>query len=76
VTYFSKEKSKDFHYIKYSEWQQVNGLLLPKSLEWYQVVDGKITAKRNELQFSDVTISKENPDDTIFMKPENARTIE
>lgn len=76
VTYFSKEKGKDFHYIKYSEWQQVNGLLLPKTLQWYQVVDGKITEKRNDVRFTDVMVSKEKPDDAIFIKPEKAEIIE
>ncbi|WP_445955283.1 DUF6503 family protein [Yeosuana sp.] len=76
ITYFSKEKSKDFHYIKYSEWQQVNGLLLPKTLQWYQVVDGKITEKRNVVQFTNVMVSKAKMDDVIFLKPEKAEIIE
>jgi len=76
VTYFSKEKSKDFHYIKYYEWQQVNGLLLPKILQWYQVVDGKITEKRNDVEFIDVMVSKEKSNPTIFVKPENAESVE
>ena len=76
VTYFSKEKSKDFHYIKYNEWQHVNGLLLPKTIQWYNVVDGKITEKRNDVEFIDVMVSKEKPDSTIFVKPENSELVE
>ena len=76
VTYFSKEKSKDFHYIKYNEWQDVNGLLLPKTIQWYNVVDGKITEKRNDVEFIDVMVSKEKPDSTIFVKPENSELVE
>ncbi len=64
------------HYIKYSEWQQVNGLLLPKTLQWYQVVDGKITEKRNVVQFTNVMVSKAKMDDVIFLKPEKAEIIE
>ncbi|MFI1770867.1 DUF6503 family protein [Thalassobellus citreus] len=76
VTYFSKEKSKDFHYIKYNDWQRINGVLLPKTIQWYNVVNGKITDKQNDVDFVDVMLSKENPDSTIFAKPEKAEIIE
>jgi len=31
VTYFLKEKAKEFHFIKYSDWQTVEGLKLPNT---------------------------------------------
>lgn len=76
VTYFSKEKSKDFHFIKYSSWQTVNGLLLPKVLEWYHVENNLPTTKRNEVIFTDVSITKEKMPSETFAKPGGAELIE
>lgn len=36
VTYFSKETSSKTSIIRYNDWENVNGFLLPKSLTWYQ----------------------------------------
>lgn len=58
VTFFTKEKAKEFHFIKYSEWQIVNGLQLPKTLTWYNYENNLPTTKRNDLEFSNVTLLK------------------
>jgi hypothetical protein len=76
VTYFSKEKSKEFHYIKYSNWQKVNGLLLPETLEWYTVEDNKPTTKRNEVKFTNVLLSKDKLNAITFNKPDESTIIE
>jgi hypothetical protein len=76
VTYFSKEKSKEFHYIKYSNWQKVNGLLLPETLEWYTVEDNKPITKRNEVKFTDVLLSKDKLNAITFNKPDESTIIE
>ena len=76
VTYFSKEKSKEFRFIKYSNWQSVEGLLLPETLTWYNYENNLPTTKRNDLQFSDVVLSKEKPSDTLFKVTEGAKIIE
>ena len=72
VTYFSKEKSKEFHFIKYSNWQTVDGLALPETLTWYNYENNLPTTKRNDLQFTDIKLSKETPDADIFEVPEGA----
>ena len=36
VTYFSKKPSDKFSIIRYNDWENVNGFLLPKSLTWYK----------------------------------------
>ncbi len=76
VTYFSKEKGKEFHFIKYSDWQTIDGLELPKTLTWYDYENSKPTTKRNDLEFVNVTILQTKPDDRLFKKPENAKVIE
>ena len=75
VTFFSKEKSKEFHFIKYGNWQTVNGLLLPETLTWYNYENNMPTTKRNDLKFTDVELSREMPDAEIFEVPEGAELI-
>ena len=75
VTYFTKEKGKEFHFIKYSDWQDVNGLQLPKTLTWYNYENNKPTTKQRDLEFSDVQLSKEKMDASIFEKPEGAEVV-
>ncbi len=75
VTYFSKEKSKEFHFIKYADWQTVDGLQLPKTLQWYKYENNLPTTKRNDRHFVNVSLSKEKPNDTVFVKPDTAKVI-
>lgn len=69
VTYGSEGPSEKYSYIKYSEWQMVNGLKLPSTLEWYNVVDGRPTDKRNAMNFIKPTTSKTVLDAEVFKKP-------
>jgi hypothetical protein len=66
VTFFSKKKAKEFHFIKYSDWQEVSGLKLPKTLTWYKVENNKPTTLRNAVDFVNVKLSKEAPNDAMF----------
>ncbi|MBR9846553.1 MAG: hypothetical protein GYB35_10855 [Algicola sp.] len=76
VTFFTKEKAKEFHFIKYSEWQTINGIQLPKTLTWYNYENNLPTTKRNDLEFSEVTLTKEKIDAEVFRKPEDAEVVE
>lgn len=76
VTYFSKEKSKEFHFIKYSDWQTIEGLQLPKTLQWYNYENNLPTTKRNDMHFLNVKLSKDLPDDQIFAVVEGATIVE
>lgn len=66
VTYFSKEKGKEFHFIKYSDWQDVNGVKLPKTLSWYKYENNKPTTFRNDVNFMNVDLSKNSPNNDLF----------
>jgi len=76
VTYFSKEKSKEFHFIKYSNWQTIEELQLPKTLTWYNYENNLPTTKRNDVEFVNVTALKTKMDNSMFAKPEDAKVIE
>ena len=66
VTYFSKEKGKEFHFIKYSEWQEASGLQLPKTLTWYNYKNNKPTTLRNDMSVVNLKLSENLPDEVIF----------
>ncbi|MBP0905842.1 DUF6503 family protein [Mariniflexile gromovii] len=76
VTYFSKEKAKEFHFIKYSNWQEVGGLLMPETLSWYNYENNLPTTKKNDMHFIDVRLSKEKQKASFFEAPEEAKIVE
>ncbi len=76
VTYFSKEKGKEFHFIKYSNWQNIEDLLLPETLTWYNYENNMPTTKRSDRVFTNVVISKEKPDTSLFEIPEGTNAID
>ena len=76
VTYFTKEKAKEFHFIKYSDWQTVNGVVLPKQLDWYNYENNLPTTKRDEVKFTNVILTEDAPNPSIFEIPEGAKIVE
>jgi hypothetical protein len=76
VTYFTKEKGKEFHFIKYSKWQTIEGLVLPETLTWFDYENNLPTTKRSDLLFTDIKISTEAPNSSIFEASEGATIIE
>ena len=76
VTFGKDGKSKDFRFIRYNNWQTINGLLLPKSIDWYTYEDMTPTEKRNTVEFIDVVLSEDAPDNMMFTKPEGAKAID
>lgn len=75
VTYRDNQKKDEFSYIKYDQWQEVNGLMLPKTLVWYTVEDGKPTAPRNTVEFTKVNMTETHLDESLFTKPEAAAIV-
>lgn len=75
VTYSEEINKQDFSYIKYGEWQEVNGLMLPKTLTWYTVQDGKPVAPRNAVNFNKVNMTESQLDTAMFTKPEGAEVV-
>ncbi|MGY0392897.1 DUF6503 family protein [Bizionia sp. KMM 8389] len=76
VTFGKPEASPDFHFIRYNNWQTVNGLVVPKSIDWYNYENNLPTEKRNTVEFSDVKLSEQAPESTLFTKPNGAKVIE
>ncbi len=76
VTYGKNEKSDRFSYIKYDQWNDVNGIQLPSKLQWYTVEEGVPTVVRSEQVFSKPTISETQLPSSIFEKPASGEFAE
>lgn len=76
VTFGKDEKSTNFKYIRYNNWQTINGLKVPNSIDWYVVEDGKPTEKRNTVVFTDIVLSEDAPNSSMFSMPEGGKVIE
>jgi len=73
VTFGKEGPSDDYSLIHYQDWQEINGLLLPTTLQWYQYEDGQVGAPRGEPRtFTNVRISETPPPAGAFAKPEGA----
>jgi len=76
VTYFSKEKSTDIHWIRYQDWKMQNGLLLPNSLDWYKYENGWPTEFRNKVELANFKVLESKYDQSIFEKIDGAEFVE
>ena len=75
VTFFSKQKTKKFSLIRYSEWEDVNGLLLPNKLQWHQFDGENIGDIRNEVKFVNSRLTKDLPKDDMFTVPDSTMIV-
>ncbi|KAF9658070.1 DUF6503 family protein [Tenacibaculum sp. ZH5_bin.1] len=71
VTYFSKEPTDAYKIIKYNDWENVNGLLLPKSITWYaKDENGQPTEPgREPIQFKMPLLSEASLANSFYEKP-------
>lgn len=78
VTFPSIRKGKpleqlETHAILFDEWQQADGLLVPKAASFYNWKDGNIQGDPlGKLIFAAVHFSEQAPDDSKFAKPADA----
>jgi len=72
ITFGRGEANDNVHYIRYNDWKEFNGLVLPNTLTWFQNEGTKLIAPRNTVEFASVTVSEERVDAAIFEKPEGA----
>lgn len=71
VTFFSKKPTKDIHLIKYNEWEDVNGLILPKQITWYKK-DEKgqpIEPAKEPTNFTSPLLLQTKMGNSFFVKP-------
>jgi len=71
VTFFSKKASAKVNTIRYNDWIDVDGFLLPNSLTWYKKdkKENIIEPARSATIFTNQKVSREKVDSRIFYKP-------
>lgn len=74
VTYFNKENAEKYNALRYTEWQEVGELVVPKSLTRYtwDAESETFGEAAGTKTFTKVRFSKGTPDPVMFAKPEGA----
>ncbi len=75
VTFKDQKKSDDWHFIKYDKWEEVNGLLLPAKLTWWNVENGKPHDEKMDIKFEKIAITETMLDASVFAKPNEAQYV-
>ena len=74
ATFGGGETSDRYGLIKYGEWQTINGVTIPKSIQWHTFKDGEVGEPRGGARsFENVAISEEVPSMDNFTMPEGAQ---
>lgn len=73
VTYRSGEPNDTYKLIKYDQWAEINGLLLPTAIQWHQFKNDSVGEMSNEVIFENIQISTETPSEDLFGMPEDAQ---
>lgn len=76
VTYRTGEKSDNVKWIRYDDWQNLNGVVLPKSISWYNYEGRDILDARNTVSFEEAAVSTTPKPDDFYAKPEGATVAE
>lgn len=76
VTYRSGETSDNVKWIRYNDWMDVDGLMLPKSITWYDYDGRTIKEEKSTVIFENISLSVEAKNENFFQKPDNAIFVE
>ncbi len=71
VTFFSKKATDNYKIIRYDDWENMNGLVLPKSITWYKKdKNGQlIEPSKDPIQFKNPTLSEASLANSFYEKP-------
>lgn len=70
---FGGDASDRYSLIKYEGWQEMGGVILPSSLQWYSYTDGVVGDPRGPARiFENILVSEEFPAMENFIMPEGA----
>lgn len=71
VTFRSKKPSDKFNLIKYGQWEESDGFLLPKSITWYKKDENghPIEPARPGIEFTLPLVKRDVLPDSFFQKP-------
>ncbi|MDF0706349.1 MAG: DUF6503 family protein [Bacteroidota bacterium] len=75
VTYRSGESSENVRWINYTDWQEVNGLLLPKSITWHNYEGRQILDPVSTVTFEKVMLSQGPNPVSFYARPEEGEFV-
>ncbi len=75
VTYYKNQASDRYNGLIYEEWQEADGLLVPKVVKSYSYLNGELGEIRNTKVFSQVKYSDEAPLISDFDRPGRSEII-
>ncbi|EGV44250.1 hypothetical protein BZARG_661 [Bizionia argentinensis JUB59] len=75
VSFVSGIDKKELHFRRYDNWQNVNGLLLPKTIVGYGFKDDKPTEAKQSTEFINVRVNDKEIESSKFIKPENGEFV-
>lgn len=76
VTYGSGEKSDNVRWVRYNDWQTLNGVVLPKSITWYNYEGRDILDPRETASFEEAAVSTTPKPNGFYTKPEGGLVVE
>ncbi len=72
VTFFEPGKQATFNSLLYTDWQQADGLVLPRKMEGHKFENDKIGDLRYQAEFSNVHLTRAQPAASLFAMPNGA----
>ena len=70
------EKSKEWHFINYSNWQQTEGFYLPETMVWYNAENMQPTTINHEVKFVSPMLTAVKMDIRVYGRPEGGNLIQ
>ncbi len=75
VTYRSGAPSDKINWIRYNDWQELDGLLLPASLTWYEHEGRSLLKPRDTAHFRQATVSQSAKPEPFYGRPDKGRFV-
>ena len=70
------DEGKAWHFINYSNWQEVEDLSLPETMVWYNVENNKPTTVNHEVKFVSPMLTTVKMDIRVYWRPEDGELIQ
>ena len=72
VTFGKGEANNNVKFIRYDDWKEVNGLVVPNSITWYKSEGHQVIEPARTISFENVNFSEKRVSASIFEKPDAA----
>ena len=76
ATFGTDKKPESANFIRYDKWAEVDGVLLPTSIAWYNIEEGVVVEERSRVDFKNISLSKEAKPEGFYSIPANAIVAE